>query len=208
MRPDPKTEVLILVALLGWIVIIHQSFTTQPPSTLRSPLMSDPASQAPAIAPGHWSNVLQHPVTLMTKEGEVVGEIAITGPYYLAVAVPPEFKADSTVEAGVSVETTTLFTHLVATPRPRTPGTPIPIRTLGQFRALFGQHGFQHDRPKILLSQTLLAFISTHLDDPVAAGIWKDADLYVAKGDVRNASKTSVGCTGLRLVVHPSFKTE
>lgn len=205
MRPDPKTEVLILVAALGWLIIICQTCTLQPPPSPFDP-MSEPSPQT--IAPGHWSNVLQHPVTLMTKEGEVVGEIAITGPYYLAVAVPPDFKADSTVEAGVSVETTTLFTHLVAVPRPRTPGAPIPIRTLGQFKALFGQHGFQHDRPKILLSQTLLAFISTHLDDPVAAGIWKDADLYVAKGDVRNAAKTSVGCTGLRLVVHPSFKTE
>lgn len=165
-------------------------------------------SSAAATAPGHWCNVLQHPVTLMKPEGEVVGEIGITGPYYLAVDVPPDFKAENSVEAGVPVETTTLFTHLVARPRPGTPGTPIPIRSLGQFKALFGQHGFQHERPKLLLSQTLLAFISTHLDDPVSAGIWKDADLYVAKGDVRNASKTSVGCTGLRLVVHPSFNSK
>lgn len=144
----------------------------------------------------------------MTPEGEVKAELAITGPYYLAAAIPSDFKVVGTEELGIPIETTTLFTHLVAKPRDGTPGPSIPIRSLGQFKALFGQHGFQHARPKILVSQPLLAFISTHLDDPVAAGLWKEADLYVVKGDVRNAAKSQTGTTGLRLVVHPSFNSK
>lgn len=200
MRPDPKTEVLVLVTVLGWLVVIYQAFTFPPRPPPFDPMSS---TSTPEIAPGHWSNVLQHPITRMTPGGEVLGKIATTGSYYLEMALPPGFEVVRSEEAGMPIETTTVHSHLVAKPRPGTPGAPIKITDLGQFKALFGQHGFGGARPKVIVSLPVLAFIQAHSsEDAVCRALWREADLYLSGGDVRTSDMTTMGCTKLKLVVH------
>lgn len=166
--------------------------------------MASSASSPPSIAPKYWCNVLQHPITKMLPDGTVLGKIATTGGYYLEMALPAEFKVERTETEGMPVETTTVHSHLVARPRAGTPGTPIKIESIQQFKGVFGAHGFEEgQRPRLIISLPVLGFIQANAHrDEVCRALWTGADLYLSGGDVRTSDMTTMGCTKLKLVRH------